>query len=106
MAVYRADGRSGEIPKVTDEVTGPDGLCFLPDYRTRYLADTASRRAIKAFDVTGTTLRNARTLVTLTIAGTNAPSGADGIRCDVEGNIWAGARLACRSSPPTARRSA
>lgn len=92
MAVYRVDGRSGEVAKVTDEVTGPNGLCFSPDYKTLYLADTGSTRAIKAFDVAGTTLSNARTLATLTIPGTNTPSGADGIRCDVEGNIWAGAR--------------
>lgn len=92
MAVYRVDGRSGEVAKVTDEVTGPNGLCFSPDYKTLYLADTGSARAIKAFDVAGATLRNARTLATLTIPGTSTPSGADGIRCDVEGNIWAGAR--------------
>jgi gluconolactonase len=92
MAVYRVDGRSGAVAKVTDEVTGPNGLCFSPDYKTLYLADTGSARAIKAFDVAGTTLGNARTLATLTIPGTTTPSGADGIRCDVLGNIWAGAR--------------
>jgi gluconolactonase len=30
--------------------------------------------------------------VQLDIPGTGQPSAADGIRCDVDGNIWAGAR--------------
>lgn len=92
MAVYRVDGKSGQVTKVTDEVTAPNGLCFSPDYKTLYVADTGSGRAIKAFEVAGATLRGARTFATLTIPGTSAPSGADGIRCDIEGNVWAGAR--------------
>jgi gluconolactonase len=49
-------------------------------------------RDIKAWDVDGAALRAGRRLVQLDIPGTNAPSAADGIRCDADGNIWAGAR--------------
>ncbi len=101
MAVYRVDGKSGQVTKVTDEVSAPNGLCFSPDYKTLYVADTGSGRAIKAFEVAGATLRGARTFATLTIPGTSAPSGADGIRCDVEGNVWAGARPGVQVLAPT-----
>ena len=41
-AVYRVDPRAGEIEKVTDEVGQPNGLCFSPDYKKLYVADTGS----------------------------------------------------------------
>jgi gluconolactonase len=91
-AVYRVDGRTGQIAKVTDEVGQPNGLCFSPDYRKLYVADTGMPRDIKVWDVDGQTLRNGKRLIQLDIPGTGAPSAADGIRCDADGNIWAGAR--------------
>ena len=101
MAVYRVDGRTGQVDKVGDEFGGPNGLCFSPDYKKLYVADTGGPRAIKVFDVDGTTLRNGRTFATLTMPGTTTPSGADGIRCDVDGNIWAGARPGVQVIAPT-----
>jgi gluconolactonase len=94
MSVYRVDGRTGQIDKVGDEFGSPNGLCFSPDYKQLYVADTGGPRVIRVFDVDGTTLRNARTFATLTIPGAApaAAAAADGIRCDVDGNVWAGAR--------------
>jgi gluconolactonase len=96
MSVYRVDGRTGQVDKVGDEFGGPNGLCFSPDYKKLYVADTGGPRVIRVFDVDGTTLRNGRTFATLTIPGTTTPTAtptaADGIRCDVDGNVWAGAR--------------
>jgi gluconolactonase len=92
MAVYRADPKSGQIEKVTDEVTGPNGICFSPDYKRLYVADTGKGREIRMFDVEGRSLRNGKRFVQLDIPGTGAPSFADGIRCDADGNVWAGAR--------------
>jgi gluconolactonase len=91
-AVYRVDGKTGQIAKVTDEVGQPNGLCFSPDYKKLYVADTGMPRDIKVWDVDGQTLRNGKRLVQLDIPGTGAPSAADGIRCDADGNLWAGAR--------------
>ncbi|MEZ5293527.1 MAG: SMP-30/gluconolactonase/LRE family protein [Vicinamibacterales bacterium] len=91
-AVYRVDPRSGEIALVTDELSGPNGLCFSPDYSRLYVADTGSGRDIRVLDVDGASARNLRRHAVLTVPGTSDPSGADGIRCDVDGNIWAGAR--------------
>ena len=101
MAVYRVDGRTGQVDKVGDEFGGPNGLCFSPDYKKLYVADTGGPRAIKVFDVDGTTLRNGRTFATLTIPGASTPTAADGIRCDVDGNIWAGARPGVQVIAPT-----
>lgn len=91
-AVYRVDPDSGAVVKVTDEVSLPNGLCFSQDYRRLYVADSNAPRDMKAFDVNGTRLGRARQFATLTIPETDEPTGADGIRCDTDGNIWAGAR--------------
>jgi gluconolactonase len=91
-AVYRVDPQSGELALITDEMSGPNGLCFSPDYKTLYVADTGTGREIRAYDVDGKTARNSRRFAQLTQPGSGAPSAADGIRCDVDGNVWAGAR--------------
>jgi gluconolactonase len=91
--VYRADPRTGQVTLISDELTGPNGICFSPDYKRLYVADTGTGRDIRVWDVDGTTARNPRRHAALTIPGSpDTPSAADGIRCDVDGNIWAGAR--------------
>ena len=102
-AVYRVDGKTGQIDKVTDEVGQPNGLCFSPDYKKLYVADTGMPRDIKVWDVDGKTLRNGKRFVQLDIPGTGAPSAADGIRCDADGNIWAGARPGVQVIAPSGR---
>jgi len=91
-AVYRVDPKTGQVAKVADDVGQPNGLCFSPDYKRLYVADTGMPRDIKAWDVDGSALRGGKRLAQLDIPGTGAPSAADGIRCDADGNIWAGAR--------------
>jgi gluconolactonase len=102
-AVYRVDGKSGQISKVTDEVTGPNGICFSPDYKRLYVADTGTRET-KVWDRDGTTLRNGKRFVQLDIPGGGGPSAADGIRCDVDGNVWAGARPGVQVIAPDGQR--
>ncbi len=92
-SVYRVDPATGSIRMVTDEIGAPNGLCFSPEYDRLYVADTGSGREIRVWDVDGTALRNGRRHTQLTIPGSGGTiSGADGMRCDVDGNIWAGAR--------------
>jgi len=91
-AVYRVDGKSGQIAKVTDQPGQPNGLCFSPDYKKLYIADTGTPRNITIWDVDGSAIRNGKSFVVLDIPGGGGPSAADGIRCDVDGNVWAGAR--------------
>ena len=103
-AVYRVDGQSGRIALVTDEVDQPNGVCFSANYTKLYVADTGAPRAIKVWDVEGTQLRNGRQFVQLDIPGTRAPSAADGMRCDVDGNVWAGARPGVQIIAPNGER--
>jgi gluconolactonase len=104
VAVYRVDSKTGQIDKVSDEFGGPNGICFSPDYKKLYVADTGMPREIKVSDIDGRTIRNARRFVQLDIPGTGAPSAADGIRCDVDGNVWAGARPGVQVIAPNGER--
>jgi gluconolactonase len=103
-AVYRADAKTGQIDKVSDEQDGPNGICFSPDYKKLYIADTGAGRDIKVYDLDGKTLRNGKRFVVLDIPGTGMPSAADGIRCDIDGNIWAGARPGVQVIAPNGER--
>jgi len=91
-AVYRVDSNSGNITKVTDDISAPNGLCFSPDQSKLYVADTGQGREIRVWDVSGDRLQNGRRHAQLTLPGTDSVTSADGIRCDIDGNIWAGAR--------------
>lgn len=88
-AVYRVDPKTSAIARVAvGDQNMPNGLCFSPDYKKLYVADGA----IWVYDVDGATLKNGRQFVQPMVPGTQQRSGADGIRCDSDGNIWAGAR--------------
>jgi gluconolactonase len=93
-AVYRIDPKTARLEIVNDEGDKPNGLCFSPDYKKLYLADTGAPKNITVWDVRdGRKLSNGREFVTMKQKmkdGTYA-GGADGIRADVDGNIWAGA---------------
>lgn len=103
-AVYRVDGQTGRVALVSDDVSQPNGLCFSPDYTKLYVADTGAPREIKVWDVEGVQLRNGRRFVQLDVPGTGTPSAADGIRCDVDGNLWAGARPGVQVIAPDGQR--
>jgi gluconolactonase len=104
MSVYRVDGKTAQVERVGDEFGGPNGLCFSPDYRRLYVADTGGAREIRVFDVDGTRLRNPRAFAKLDNPVTGAPSAADGIRCDADGNVWAGARPGVQVLTPNGER--
>jgi gluconolactonase len=88
-AVYRVDAKSGRIEMVTDELDKPNGICFSPDYRKVYICDTGTPRDIQVFDLTDNRLRNRKQFTDMKLSG--KPGVADGIRADIDGNIWAGA---------------
>lgn len=90
--LYRLDGKTLAPTVVEGGVRRPNGLCFSPDEKLLYLCDTSGTENpgyshdIRVYDVVdGERLANGRTFY-------NMGGGvADGIRCDVDGNIWAGA---------------
>ena len=77
------------MEKVASDQNGPNGLCFSQDYKKLYVADTGSTRQIWVYDIDGVKLKGGKAFAKLTNEG--MPSAADGIRCDKDGNIWAGA---------------
>jgi len=103
-AVYRADPKTGQLDKIADEADGPNGICFSPDYKKVYLADTGTARQTWVWDLDGKTIRNGKRFAQLDIPGTGAPSAADGIRCDTDGNVWAGARPGVQVIAPNGER--
>ncbi len=99
-AVYRVDGQTGKISKVTDEIGKPNGLCFSPDYRKLYIAETGSThypdvpKEIKVWDVVEQTrlVRGRRfASMEMELNGETVAGLADGIRADEDGNIWSSA---------------
>ncbi len=97
-ATYRIDGKTGKLAKVSEDGFKPNGLCFSPDYKKLYIADTGSShypnapKNILVCDVIdGTKLGKAREFTSMKMAmkGGEQAGMADGIRADVDGNIWA-----------------
>lgn len=89
-AVYRIDPKTAKLELVADELDKPNGICFSPDYAKLYVCDTGAPRDVQVFDVAANKLRNQRRFTNMVVAGKGA-GVADGIRADVDGNIWAGA---------------
>src|SRR5258705_5528074 len=91
-AVYRIDPKTTKMDLVTDEGFKPNGLCFSPDYKKLYVADTGgpSPRGIDVYDVKDVkNLENRRRFCSMELNGKFG--GSDGIRADTDGNIWSAA---------------
>jgi gluconolactonase len=91
-AVYRIDGQTGKMEIVCDDMFKPNGLCFSPDYKKLYIVDTGSTHYpdaphnIRVYGVADArTLRNGKEFVNM------GKGMSDGIRADVDGNIWSAA---------------
>jgi gluconolactonase len=86
--VYRWDPKTQKLSVVTGDINRPNGLAFSPDESKLYIIEAGvTPRAIQAYDVVdgGTRLSGKRLLITAEAGGT-----PDGMRVDVDGNIWAG----------------
>lgn len=83
--VYRVDQGSGEVRRVADGFSGPNGVVFSLDERQLFVSDTRARH-IRVFDVReGGFLSEGRVFA-------EAPrSGFDNIRFDDQGRLWAAA---------------
>ncbi len=99
-AVYRIDAATGKVTKLADDIFKPNGLCFSPDYKKLYVADTGAShypdapKNIRVWDVVDDrSLANGREFASmeLELEGKKVAGFADGIRADVDGNIWASA---------------
>lgn len=95
-AVYRIDAKTGKMEKVLDDMYKPNGLCFSPDYKKLYIADTGASHYDKApknimvYDIIDARkVGKGREFASMELKG--KAGFADGIRADVDGNIWVGA---------------
>jgi gluconolactonase len=90
--VYRIDPKTREATVVVSDLDKPNGICFSPDEKKLYIVDTGlpkhpgDPRPIYVYDVVdGVRLTNKRQFVNM------APGSSDGIRCDMDGNLWSAA---------------
>ncbi len=122
-AVYRIDGKTLKIEKVADDIFKPNGLCFSPDYKKLYVADTGAShypdapKNIKVWDIVEEKkLANGKEFASMKLPMIRITAKqrealkkegnrqedldileevkagfADGIRCDIDGNVWASA---------------
>jgi gluconolactonase len=98
-AVYRIDAKTGKLNLVQKEMSKPNGICFSPDYKKLYVADTGAPdpKPIMVFDIVDEQrLANGKKFCTMDYD--DRFGGADGIRADVDGNIWAGAGWGARGT--------
>ena len=97
-AIYRIEENTGKLYQVTDEISKPNGLCFSPDYTKLYVADTGAShypdvpKIIKVWNVVDRRkLSGGRQFASMKLDLFSDVGFADGIRADVDGNIWASA---------------
>ena len=106
-AVYRLE-KDGTVVKITDEVEKPNGIAISPDQKTLYLIDhnnggnrlsptdpEPKRGAMKVYafplDEYGRVAGKRRTLIDF-----GKENGGDGLRVDVDGNIYVAVRSLAR----------
>ncbi|HKA00422.1 MAG TPA: SMP-30/gluconolactonase/LRE family protein, partial [Candidatus Solibacter sp.] len=88
-AVYRVDPKTARVEMVTDALDKPNGICFSHDYKRLYVVDTGAPRDIQVFDVIDNKLRGQKQFTDMKLNG--KAGGSDGVRVDVDGNVWAAA---------------
>jgi len=86
--VYRLEPDSLQASIVAEGVLGPNGLCFSPDEKILYIVESRGvpTRKILAYDV----IDAGRKLVNKRVHIDAGPGTPDGMRCDIDGNLWCG----------------
>ncbi len=84
--VYCYDPKTKKMRAVATDFDGPNGLCFSPDEKKLYIADTGKPRHIRVFDVSADNQLGGGAVFCKMDKGV-----ADGIRCDASGNVWSSA---------------
>ncbi|MFH1795409.1 MAG: SMP-30/gluconolactonase/LRE family protein [Pseudomonadota bacterium] len=78
--------RKGEVRILFPDITIPNSICFSPDGRTGYFADTAKNILFRVACDPATGLPTGEPAVLLDHRG--KPGGIDGSVCDADGVIW------------------
>ena len=87
--VYRLNYESGELQLLSREQTRPNGIGFSPDGKTAYVSNSDDATKVwMTYDVTDDGLfENGRVFSDVT--GEEAPGLPDGLKLDVDGNLYA-----------------
>jgi gluconolactonase len=86
--VYRVDPADGSLTVVADDFSMPNGLAFSPDESRLYIADSGfltdetAPHHVRVFNVDGARLTDGRLFADI------VPGIPDGLRVDIEGNVW------------------
>lgn len=84
--VFRYDPKTQKTTRVAEGFDMPNGLCFSPDEKKLYVADSGKPRHLRMFDVQPDgTLKDAKVFCEI---DRGVP---DGIRCDAQGRIYSSA---------------
>jgi gluconolactonase len=87
--VFRFDPKSGQATVVVDDFVRPNGIAFAPDEKRLYVIDTGVTDGpdkpshMRVFDVEGGKLTKGKVF-----ADNFKPGFTDGVRTDVDGNVW------------------
>lgn len=87
--VYRIPPGGGAVQLLVDTLSYPNGIGFSPDESKLYVTETNNSH-INVFDVVDdSTLANGRVFAVVNQYGKGGQSGADGMKVDNAGNVWA-----------------
>jgi gluconolactonase len=84
--VFRYNPADNSIAVLARDFDMPNGLCFSPDEKKLYIADSGKPHHIRAFDV-----KDNGTLAGGEVFCVIDKGAPDGIRCDEHGNVWSSA---------------
>lgn len=84
--VFRLDPATRSLTVVARDFDMPNGLCFSPDGRKLYIADSGKPRHIRVFDVNADGTLGGGAVFCRIDKGV-----PDGIRCDADGRVWSSA---------------
>jgi len=87
--VFRVTPDLGTMTLLINHFVNPNGLAFSPDEKVLYIVDSR-RRGIWAFDVLPNGLLAKQTERLFADLGGSAPGNPDGIKVDIEGNVYTG----------------
>lgn len=101
--VFRMSPDGKELKILTTDFVYPNGLCFSPDEKLLYI-NCSRERVIRAYDVQADgMIANGRVFYKYTDPEHGNP---DGIKCDVEGNVWCTGPAGIQVHAPSGERIA
>ena len=84
--VFRLDPKTGKLDAVIADMDRPNGLCFSPDEKKLYVADSGAAKNVRVFDVNPDgTVTGGKVFCSIDVG---VP---DGMRCDRDGRLWSSA---------------